>query len=75
MSKFYILAVISISFLFNIIHCISTEEINEQVRFNFIHQNLFQIPKDKGVFLLTEETFDDFINWNNLTFVCFHNKK
>ena len=25
--------------------------------------------------MLTEETYDDFINWNHIVFMCFHNDK
>ena len=30
------------------------------------------IPQEKGIYRLTDETFDDFINWNKYAFVCFH---
>ena len=42
---------------------LTTEEVNNS------------IEQAKGVFMLKDDTYDDFINWNNYTFICFHNKK
>ena len=37
------------------------EEVNERIN-----------KDEEGVFLLNEETFDDFINYNDLVLICFH---
>jgi len=31
-----------------------------------------KIHQENGLYILKDETFDDFINWNVHTFVCFH---
>ncbi len=45
------------------VSALTTDEVNNSIK------------QEKGVFMLKDDTYDDFINWNNYTFVCFHNKK
>ena len=43
---------------------LTTEEVNAKIE-----------RAESGVYRLTEENFDDFVNWNKQVFICFHDKK